>query len=848
MKENIEIKKPVYSCLPEDQIEVDKLSELALDLRWSWDHSADEVWQQLDPMLWNSTRSPWVVLQTVSRDRFQSVINDPLFRKKIDFLLKSMKESNEAPAWFQKQHPNSSLTCVAYFCMEFMLSEALPIYSGGLGNVAGDQLKTASDLGVPVVGIGLLYQQGYFRQEIDIHGVQHALYPFNDPGQLPITPLRQSNGEWLRLKIELPGYPVWLRVWQARVGRVKLYLLDSNDAANFPVHRGITGELYGGDTELRFKQELILGIGGWRLLEALGIHPEVCHLNEGHAAFAILERAYSFMQKTGQPFDVTLTVTKAGNLFTTHTAVKAGFDIFPVSLVEQYLGEYAEKNLGITRQKLLGLGRKNPDDDSENFNMAYLAIRGSGAVNGVSKLHGEVSRSMFEPLFPNWPTNEVPVSHVTNGVHMPTWDSKEADEIWTEACGKERWLGKSKTLEQDIRKVSDERLWEMRTNANKTFIQFAREHFRKQLLGSGHSSYTIEQAKHLFNPNILTLGFARRFATYKRPNLLLHDPERLLRMLTNPEFPVQLIIAGKAHPADQKGMDLIKEWMKFIRRNELNPPVIFLSDYDMHVSENLVQGVDVWINTPRRPWEASGTSGMKVLVNGGINLSELDGWWAEAYNQKVGWALGDGNEHGDDPAWDAFEAEQMYNLLENEIVPEFYSRNENGMPVAWISRMRESMAQLTPRFSADRTVREYTEQHYLPAATSYLERAENNGEKGKQIIEWKNTLEQNWDEIRFGEIKLNTTGSKHHFEVQLHFNNLDPDAVKVELFANGLNGTNPVIIKMEQVNKKENLTGAHHYKATINSERPASDYTPRVIPNLHGVSVPLETNLILWQH
>ena len=848
MKEKTEIKKPVYSCLSEDQIEVNKLSELALDLRWSWDHSADEVWQQLDPALWNSTHNPWVVLQTVSHDRFQAVVNDPLFREKIDFLLKSMEETNAAPAWFQKQHPDSSLTCVAYFCMEFMLSEALPIYSGGLGNVAGDQLKTASDLGVPVVGIGLLYQQGYFRQEIDIDGVQHALYPFNDPGQLPVKPLRQPNGEWLRLKIDLPGYPVWLRVWQARVGRVKLYLLDSNDAANFPVHRGITGELYGGDSEIRFKQELILGIGGWRLLQALDIHPEVCHLNEGHAAFAILERAYSFMQKTGQSFDVALAVTRAGNLFTTHTAVPAGFDLFKPTLIEQYLGEYAEKQLGITRKQLLALGRKNPDDESESFNMAYLAIRGSGAVNGVSWLHGKVSRSMFEPLFPNWPTNEVPVSHVTNGVHMPTWDSKEADEIWTEACGKNRWLGMNKTLEQDIRKVSDERLWEMRTNANKALIEFAREQFRKQLLGSGHSIYTIDQAKNLFDHNILTLGFARRFATYKRPNLLLHDPERLLRLLTNPKFPVQLIIAGKAHPADQKGMDLIKEWMKFIRRNELNPPVIFLSDYDMHVAENLVQGVDVWMNTPRRPWEASGTSGMKVLVNGGINLSELDGWWAEAYTTEVGWALGDGNEHGDDPAWDALEAEQLYNILENEVVPEFYSRNEKGIPTAWISRMRESMAQLTPRFSADRTVREYTERHYLPASKAYLERNANNGLLGKQMEEQLNILKSKWDSINFGEVKITTTENQHTFDVHVYLIFLDPDTLQVELFADGLNGQNPVIIKMERLKKTESLTIGHHYQAIINSSRPSSDFTPRVIPNLPGVSVPLETALIIWQH
>jgi starch phosphorylase len=517
-------------------------------------------------------------------------------------------------------------------------------------------------------------------------------------------------------------------------------------------------------------------------------------------------------------------------------------------LIEQYLGEYAEQKLGITRQQLLALGRKNPGDESESFNMAYLAIRGSGAVNGVSWLHGKVSRSMFEPLFPRWPTNEVPVSHITNGVHMPTWDSKEADEIWTKACGKDRWLGMNKTLEQDIRKISDDRLWEMRTNANKALIQFAREHFRKQLLGSGHSTYAIEQAKHLFDSNILTLGFARRFATYKRPNLLLHNPERLFKLLTNPKFPVQLIISGKAHPADKGGMDLIKEWMEFIRRNELNPPVIFLSDYDMHVSENLVQGVDVWMNTPRRPWEASGTSGMKVLVNGGINLSELDGWWAEAYTPEVGWALGDGNEHDNDPEWDAIEAEQLYNLLENEIVPEFYTRNEKGIPIAWISRMRESMAQLTPKFSADRTVREYTEQHYLPAAKVYLERAANNGLRGNQTTGQLQTLQDKWHLIQFGEVKITTEKKQHSFDVQLIFNDINPDTVQVELFANGLNGENPVIVKMEKVEISKNSTNGHFYHVVVNSDRPASDYTPRVIPNLHGVSVPLETNLILWQH
>jgi len=636
-------------------------------------------------------------------------------------------------------------------------------------------------------------------------------------------------------------------VWQAQVGRIKLYLLDSNDPANYPVHRGTTSELYGGGTELRLKQEMILGIGGWRLLEELGIQPQVCHLNEGHAALAILERARRFMEKTGQPFDVALAVTRAGNLFTTHTAVPAGFDLFPPAMIEHFLGGYAEEKLGITPQQLLSLGRRNPDDNSEPFNMAYLAIRGSGAVNGVSRLHGEVSRNIFGSLFPKWPASEVPVGHVTNGVHMPTWDSKEADEIWTNACGKERWLGMNKSLEKDIRKVSDERLWEMRTNANATLIDFARKHFTRQLLGSGHSAGSAEQAKHLFNPNVLTLGFARRFATYKRPNLLLHDPERLLRLLTNPNFPVQLILAGKAHPADGGGRSLIRNWVEFIRRNGLNTPVIFLSDYDMHVGENLVQGVDVWINTPRRPWEASGTSGMKVLVNGGINVSVLDGWWAEAYAPEVGWAIGDGKEHGDDPAYDTKDAEQLFDLLENEIIPEFYNRNEKGIPTAWIARMRESMAQLTPRFSADRTVRDYTEKYYVPAAKAYLERAAQKGNKGKQISNLLQVLERNWEGMYFGGLNVATTEKHHEFEVRVYFAAINPDTVQVELFANGVNGEAPSIHKMVRDKKAEGTDNGYIYKASVSSARASSDYTPRIIPNFPGMSVPLETNLILWQ-
>lgn len=833
--------------LPTEIDGFNSLAELALDMCWSWNHATDKVWRQLDPALWELTHNPWVVLQTVSRDQIERVLADPVFRKNVDGLVQTRRQEVETPAWFQQNHSQGSLTCAAYFSMEFMLSEALPIYSGGLGNVAGDQLKTYSDLGVPVVGVGLLYQQGYFRQVIDKDGAQQALFPYNDPGQLPITPLRQSNGEWLRLEIALPGYSVWVRAWQVQVGRVKLFLLDSNDSANFPAHRGITSELYGGGPELRLKQELLLGIGGWRLLGALGIQPEVCHLNEGHAAFAVLERAHSFMQETVQPFEVALAVTRAGNLFTTHTAVAAGFDRFDPALIEQYLGKYAKQKLGITLHDLLAMGRQNPNNSSESFNMAYLAVRGSGAVNGVSRLHGKVSRHLFELLFPRWPADEVPVGHVTNGVHMPTWDSAPADDLWTEACGKDRWLGTTETLEQDIRCISDVGLWQFRIAASKSLVEYARKRLSRQLAGSGGSPEAVEGAKHLFDPNALTLGFARRFATYKRPNLLLHDPERLLRLLTNLQRPVQLIIAGKAHPADQAGQALIQEWTRFIRRPEARSHVIFLSDYDIRLTEHLVQGVDVWINTPRRPWEASGTSGMKVLVNGGINLSVLDGWWAEAYTPEVGWALGNGQEHDDDPTWDAVEAAALYDLLEREVIPEFYTRDDNGIPTAWVARMRKSMAQLTPRFSANRTVREYTEQHYLQAALAYRERAADKGAVGRNIVNWEHTLKEKWVTLRFGDVKVQTNAAQHIFEAEVYLNDIDPKSVRVELYADGTNGDAPVRQKMKQVRQLAGASGGYVYSAAVSDYRPATDYTARVIPYCSGVAVPLEAAQILWQ-
>jgi starch phosphorylase len=506
------------------------------------------------------------------------------------------------------------------------------------------------------------------------------------------------------------------------------------------MHRGITSELYGGGPELRLQQELMLGIAGWRLLKQLGLNPEVCHLNEGHAAFAVLERALSFMNENDEPFEVALAATRAGNLFTTHTPVAAGFDRFSPALMHLYLRWYASELLHIGFDDLMALGRANPDDPDEPFNMAYLAVRGAGAINGVSKLHGAVSRSIFVPLFPRWPLEEIPIGSVTNGVHTASWDSEHSDRLWSEVCGKDRWLDTTEGIGDRIRGVPDDALWKLRTNNRQELVRFVRLRTHRQMAAYGAPHDDIEAAKTIFDPNALTLGFARRFATYKRPNLLLHDPERLAKILTNQQFPVQLVLAGKAHPADQAGKDMIREWIHFLRRHDIRQHAVFLIDYDMLLAERIVQGVDVWINTPRRPWEASGTSGMKVLANGGVNLSELDGWWAEAYASEVGWALGDGKEHGDDPGWDAAEALQMYDILERDVIARFYDRDDEGLPRKWIAMMRESMARLTPQFSANRAVREYTEKYYLPAAARYRQREASRGELAQQILRWRNVV------------------------------------------------------------------------------------------------------------
>jgi len=827
--------------LPEELV---GLVDLALDLRWTWSHAGDHVWRQVDPEAWEQTQNPWIILQNLPSERLAELAGDAGFCRELGAVIAAREQYLDEAGWYRRAHAGTGLRGVAYFSMEFGLGEALPLYAGGLGILAGDYLKTVSDLCVPAVGIGLLYQVGYFRQRLDAAGRQQALYPYNDPTSLPIQPARAPSGGWLHISLDLPGRQVLLRVWQACVGRTTLYLLDSNDPLNSPADRGITSELYGGGPELRLVQELALGIGGWRLIEALGLEIDVCHLNEGHAAFVVLERARRFMVRHRASFKEALWATRAGNLFTSHTPVAAGFDRFPPELIEQYCRNVC-RDLGISTTELLGLGRVNPWDSAEPFTMAYLALRGCAAANGVSQLHGEVSRRLFSSLYPRWPEREIPVGHVTNGIHVPSWDSRGADRLWTEACGKGRWVGVLEGLPDQIRGVSDATLWGMRTAERHDLVRYARNRLALQLGQRGMPQDAVAEAAQVLDPDALTLGFARRFARYKRPYLLLEDPERLARLLTLPHRPVQLVVAGKAHPDDEEGKRFVEAWMHFVRRPDVRRRAVFLEDYDMALAQELVQGVDVWINTPRRPWEACGTSGMKVLVNGGLNLSELDGWWAEAYVPEAGWALGDGREHSE-PDWDPREADALYRQLEAEIVPEFYARDVEGIPRAWLARIRASMAQLAPRFSSNRMLQQYVEGSYLPAATALRRRSADGGRLARELAEWEARLAQQWSGVRIEAVEARRVGDQWAVSVVASLGEVPEGSVQVELYAEPREGGTPIRVAMDRMEGASSGATRHRYRACVPGSRPASDYTPRIVPHHGEAHVPMEAVYIRW--
>ena len=820
------------------------LSELATDLRWTWNHAADDLWSKIDPNIWARTRNPWTILSNVSEARFAELAQDAEFVAELEHLVAAGRAALERPSWFQTNYGGDAVRGIAYFNMEFGLSEALPNYAGGLGILGGDVLKTASDLGVPLVGVGLLYQEGYFRQTIDIEGWQQEIFPYNEPESMPIEPVTSPERGWLHVPLELPGRILLLRVWQAQLGRTALYLLDSNTPLNNPADRGITGKLYRGATETRLAQELALGIAGWRAVTILRPDYNICHMNEGATAFAIVERARNMAAAAGLDFGSALWATRAANIFTTHTPVPVAFERFSADLVQKYLAAIPGLGDGALA-RLVALGRSNPADETEPFNLTYFAVRGSAKSFGVSKLHGEVSRHIFRPLFPRWPEAEIPIGHVTNGIHVPSWDSKEADALWTQACGKERWRMPD-GVAGAIRALPDETLWTLRGASRVKLVDTVRTRLEVQLQQRGSDAAMLDRARTVLDPNILTLCFARRITAYKRPNLLLQDPARLGRMLNHSERPVQIVLAGKAHPADEQGKRQLHEWLVFAQNPEFRSRVVFIEDYDISVAQELVQGADVWINTPRRGWEACGTSGMKALVNGGINLSSLDGWWDEAFAPNLGWSIG-ARDGDDPPERDAADAAELYDVLERQVIPEFYSRDGKGIPRAWVRRMRESMARLTPHYASTRMLRDYLDEAYGPASRLAAARIGQKAERAIALAHWEERVLRLWSDLHIGESVVTAKNGRLLFAVPVYFGAMSQQDVRVEIYAEPQGHEGAIVLTLAAGEAIAGALNGFIYMGELATERAPDAFTARILPHHPDAALPGELPLILWQ-
>ena len=778
-----------FTITPSLPARLERLRDLAYNLWWAWHMEAIDLFRRLDRDLWETTgHNPVLMLGTVEQEKLEIAAQDEAFLAHMDRVLEELdRYMRSETTWYRKQHSFSDDLTVAYFSAEFGLTDCIHNYSGGLGVLAGDHLKSASDLGLPLVGVGLLYQQGYFHQYLSSDGWQQEEYPVNDFYTMPLRVERRKDGSPVTIEVDYPGHKVKAQVWRVQVGRVPLFLLDTNLEANPPEYRDITFRLYGGDNEMRIRQEILMGIGGIRALKAMGIDPVVCHVNEGHSAFLALERIRLRMEEHSLSFAAAREAVTAGNVFTTHTPVPAGIDIFPPHLMDKYFGGYY-RSLELSRHDFLALGRVNPTDHNEPFSMAVLALRLSACSNGVSKLHGDVARRMWRGMWPGVPDEDIPISSVTNGIHPLSWISNDMAALF------DRYLGPGwrddpadPAVWQRVDDVPDEEMWRTHERRRGRLIAFARRKLRKQLENRGAPPSEIEQARGALDPNALTIGFARRFATYKRATLLFRDRERLARILNDPQRPVQIIFAGKAHPKDQPGKELIKEVVRFARQEEFRQRIVFIEDYDMCAARYMLQGVDVWLNTPRRFREASGTSGMKAAANGAINLSIPDGWWDEAYRPEVGWAIGRGEVYEDHNYQDAIESNAVYELLEKEVIPLFYDRGLGGLSRGWIARMKAAMRDICPYFNTHRMVREYAERFYMPAAQRSLRLAEEDMARAKALAAWEAGLRQNWPELRVVSVDADAppevqVGAELRVQALIHLGSLQPDDVTVELY------------------------------------------------------------------
>jgi starch phosphorylase len=837
--------------------ELECIRELAYNLRWTWEHETINLFRRLDRDLWESSgHNPVLMLGKIAQEKLNHAAHDAGFLTHLGRICQKHREYMQSnDTWYERHHRDASHV-IAYFSAEFGLTESLPIYSGGLGILAGDHIKAASELGLPMVAIGIVYQEGYFRQYLNADGWQQESYPMNDFYNLPILQVRERDGNPVMIAVDFPGRKVYAQIWKAQVGRIPLYLLDTNIARNNQQDQDITDALYHGDSELRMKQEMILGIGGMRALEALGITPSVCHMNEGHSAFLALEQISGLMKANNLTFAQAREVACAGNIFTTHTAVPAGIDKFDPELVERYWSSYCQE-LGLSFSDFLNLGRigQTPANLPEPFSMATLAINLSSKVNAVSRLHGEVSRKLFAGAWKNLPVNEVPISHISNGIHTRSWISEEMSDLYDRYLGP-RWFAEITDREvwKKVEEIPDEELWKNHERRRQRLVNFCRARVKSQLEQKGALPSELKEASEILDPGILTIGFARRMATYKRATLLLKNPERLAAILCNKERPVQIIIAGKAHPEDTPAKELIRQIVHFLRDKEVKRRFVFLEDYDMNVTRWMVSGVDVWLNTPRRFLEACGTSGMKVAFNGGINLSVLDGWWDEAYEADAGWAIGKGEVYSDIDYQDEVESNALYDLLEKELIPSFYERDHEGLPRAWLSRMKASLLKICPVFNINRMLKEYALKMYFPASNRSGQFLGDGGAKAKALAAWKERVKGEWGNVAIESVETTArqvvkVGDEIQIKAWVRLGTLAPEDLSVQIYSGAIDTmgdiTNGQIIGMtaseERKGVQQAFTGVVRY-----SQSGRNGFTVRILPNHSDLSSPFDMRLIHW--
>ncbi|MFC1762614.1 alpha-glucan family phosphorylase [Planctomycetota bacterium] len=856
----------VLPALPEP---LKDLEVIAHNMYWSWHPECVSLFERIDNHLWSTCgHSPVKLLGQVSQHKLEVLAENQGFLHELRRAKEKLDVYLNAPTWYEKVCTKHSKPVIAYFCAEFGIHESLPIYSGGLGILAGDHLKSASDLGIPLLGIGLMYQKGYFRQNLNIDGWQQERYVDNDPYNMPLDLVRKESGRPLTISVDYPGRAVQAQIWRVAVGRVKLYLLDTNIPCNSPADRMITSSLYGGDRELRIRQEILLGIGGLKALEAMDIEPTVCHMNEGHAAFMALERIRRLRCAKGMTFDEALEATRAGNVFTVHTLVKAGLDEFSTEQMEKYFGDYFPQ-LGIERNQFLALGRMLPDDDNEAFKMPVLALKLSAFANGVSQLHGQVSRELWGNLWPGVPSDEVPIKAITNGTHITTWVAPEIADLY------DRYLGPNwseevyeKSVWNNIDQIPDEELWSKHCRCKEHLVVFARRRIRAQMERRGTYETELRRAEEVLDPEALTIGFARRFASYKRGDLILRDTERLIRMLSDDERPVQLVFAGKAHPKDTEGKDIIRNIAHFAQNDKVRRRIIFLEDYDMDVARYLVRGVDVWLNNPRRPMEASGTSGMKAAFNGVLNLSTLDGWWCEGYQDDGGWAIGAGETYQDAGYQDMLEAQTLYELLENEVIPLYYTRSVDNLPRAWIRRMKNTVRWVVPRFNTHRMLADYTRRFYNPATARWRYLSAEAMVRARAFSQWKSDIKNIWSSFAIQDVTMDLDENKpdghldpKHPQVKagssllvralIGLGSATPSDVSVELYHGpvdtwgNIKDGDAVSMTFDTSNGQD---GNYWFETHIPCSRTGQHgVAVRVLPNHPDMVNPHEMGLILWE-